>query len=93
MAIVNTRTYDIEIDNGAITVTELMANKIAKCMYAQCDPGGNQYILLDCFIDFDKPLTAISLADQTILVKGRPSKHLNTYGQKICCQRKDGSKI
>ncbi len=47
--------------------------------------------MLDCFVDFDKSLTAISLADQNIVVKGRPSKHRNTYGWKICCQWKDGS--
>ncbi len=57
-----------------------MANKIVKCMYAKCDPGGNQYILHDCFVDCDKYSTAISLADQTIVVKGYPSKHCNMYG-------------
>jgi hypothetical protein len=36
-------------------------------------------------------LTAISLADQNIVVKGPPSKHRNTYGWKIYCQWKDGS--
>jgi hypothetical protein len=59
--------------------------------YTQCDPGGNHYILLDCFVDFDKSSTAISLADQNITVKGRPSKHRNTFGWKICWQWKDGS--
>jgi hypothetical protein len=87
--ILDTRTYDVEFDNG--TIAELTANKIAECMYAQCDPGGNQCVLLDCFVDFDKPPTAISLADQNIIVKGHPSKHRNTYGWKICCQWKDGS--
>jgi hypothetical protein len=86
--ILSTWTYDFKFDDG--TITELMANKIAKCMYAQCDLGGNQYVLLDCFVDFDKSLTAISLADQNIIVKGRPSKHCNMYGWKICCQWKDG---
>ena len=38
--ILNTRTYGIEFNDG--TITELTANKIAKCMYAQCDPRGNQ---------------------------------------------------
>jgi hypothetical protein len=46
-------------------------------MYAQCNPGGNQYVLLDCFVNFDKLLTAISLADQNIVVKGGPSKRCN----------------
>jgi hypothetical protein len=49
--ILNTRTYDIEFNDG--TITELTAHKIAKCMYAQCDRGGYQYVLLDCFVDFD----------------------------------------
>ncbi len=87
--ILDTRTYDVEFDDG--TIAKLTANKIAKCMYAQCDPGGNQYVLLDCFVDFDKSSTAISLADQNIIMKGRPSKRCNTYGWMICCQWKDGS--
>ncbi len=87
--ILDTRTYDVEFDDG--TITELMANKIAKCMYAQCNQGGNQYVLLDCFVDFDKSLTAIFLADQNIALKGCPSKRHNMYGWKICCQWKDGS--
>ncbi len=88
--ILDTRTYDLEFNNG--TIAELTANKIAKCMYAQCNPGGNQYVLLDFFVDFDKASTAISLADQNIVMKGRPSKHRNTYGWKICCQWRDGSR-
>jgi hypothetical protein len=87
--ILDTWTYEVEFNNG--TIAELTANKIAKCMYAQCDPRENQYVLLDCFVDFDKSLTAISLADKNIVVKGCPSKHCNTYGWKICCQWKDGS--
>jgi hypothetical protein len=87
--ILNTWTYDIEFNNG--TITKLTANKIVECMYAQCDPGGNQYVLLDCFVDFDKLLTAISHADLNIVLKRHPSKHCNMYGLKICCQLKDGS--
>ncbi len=40
--ILNTWTYDGEFNNG--TIMELIANKIAKCMYAQCAPGGNHYV-------------------------------------------------
>jgi hypothetical protein len=82
--ILNTRTYDVEFNDG--TITELTANEIAKCMYSQCDLGGNQYALLDYFVDFDKLKTTISLADQNIVVKGRPSKHRNMYGWNICYQ-------
>ncbi len=81
--ILDIRTYDVEFNDE--TITELTDNKIAKCMYAQCNPGGNQYVLLDCFVDFEKLSTAISLADQNIVLKGHPSKHCNTYGWKIFC--------
>ncbi len=87
--ILDTWTYDVEFNNG--TITKLTANKISKCMYAQYDPGGNQYVLLDCFVDFDKLLTTISLTDPNIVVKGCPSKRRNINGWKICCQWKDGS--
>ena len=65
--ILDTRTYDAEFNNS--TITELTANVIAKCLYAQCDLQGNRYVLLDCFIDIDKTSTALSLADQDTVVK------------------------
>jgi hypothetical protein len=46
--ILDTQTHDVEFNDG--TITELTANKIAECKYAQCDLGGNQYVLLDCFV-------------------------------------------
>jgi hypothetical protein len=81
--ILDTCTYNVEFEDG--TITELTANTIAD------DPTGNQYVLLDCFVDFEKLPTALSLTDQTIVVKGRASKHRNTFGWRICCQWKDGS--
>jgi hypothetical protein len=31
--------------------TVMSVNLIAEAMYAQCDPDGNQYVLLDSIID------------------------------------------
>ncbi len=45
--------YDVDFADGEVTA--LTTNAIAKAMYAQCDPDGNKYILLDKFIDV-KPL-------------------------------------
>ena len=87
--ILDTQTYDAELDDG--TIIELAVNKITKCMCAQCTPEGNRYVLLDCFVDYDKSLTSVSLADQMIVLEVRPFKHCNTYGWKICCQWKDRS--
>jgi hypothetical protein len=47
--ILDTREYTFIFNDGDETV--LNANLIAEAMYAQCDPDGNQYILLDSIID------------------------------------------
>ena len=52
--IIDTRMYQVEFAVGK--VTELAANIIAESIYAQCDAGRNQYLLLDN--------KAISLTDQ-----------------------------
>ncbi len=46
--ILNTREYKFTFNNDDETVPN--ANLIAEAMYAQCDPDGNQYVLLDSII-------------------------------------------
>ena len=72
-------------------MNELTANAIDKSMYSQCDPEGNQNILLDDIIDFLKTNTELSIEDQNIVVKGRASLPCSTVGWQVCCQCKDGS--
>ncbi len=48
-SILDTREYTFTFDDGDETI--LNANLIAEAMYAQCDPDGNQYVLLDSIID------------------------------------------
>ncbi len=55
--ILNTREYTVPFNNG--DVTDLTANLIAESMYAQCDPDGNQYVLLDSLIDHRRLDTAL----------------------------------
>jgi hypothetical protein len=47
--IVDTHKYVVEFDNGDETTVNV--NLIAETMYAQCDPDGNQHVLLDFLID------------------------------------------
>ncbi len=47
--ILDTHEYMVTFDNG--DVTDLTANLITESMYAQCDPDGNQYVLLDSLTD------------------------------------------
>ena len=71
-------------------MAELDANVIAILMYAQCDPDGNQYVLLDSIVDYRKQDNALSLSDQKIVVKGCKSLH-STIGWQLCCRWRDGS--
>ena len=61
-------------------------------MYAQCDPDGNKYVLLDSLIDFCRSTTALCYADQKITRDdGRTYMRRSTAGWQICAQWKDGS--
>jgi hypothetical protein len=47
--ILDTRQYVVKFSDG--DETELNANMIADAIYAQCDPDGNQYVLLEALVD------------------------------------------
>ena len=47
--ILDARSYIIDFDDG--DPTELTANMIAESLYSQCDPDGNQYVLLEDIVD------------------------------------------
>ena len=87
--ILDTRVYNVQFDDGEIS--ELAANVIAENLYAQCDPEGNQYILLEGLVDYRRNDTATTLIDQRTIHNGRPSVKKNTIGWQICCQWRDGS--
>ncbi len=63
--ILDTQEYTFTFDNGDEIV--LNANLIAEAMYAQCNPDGNQYILLDSLIDHKQLDTAIRPPDQKVV--------------------------
>jgi hypothetical protein len=60
--ILDTRSYIIDFDDG--DQTELTANMIAESLYLQCDPDGNQYVLLEEIVDHQHLPTGIKLSDQ-----------------------------
>ena len=87
--ILDTRLYEVQFPGGE--VTELTANVIAQSMYAQCDADGNEYLLLESFVDYRKESGALTMDEQEIVVRGRKSLRRSTKGWKICCQWKDNS--
>jgi hypothetical protein len=88
--ILDTRSYIVNFDDG--NQTELTANLITESLFSQCDPDGNQYVLLDEIIDHHCLAMAIQLADQKVVrANGRTYLKPLTIGWQICCQWKDQS--
>ncbi len=84
--ILDTREYMFTFDDGDETV--LSVNLIAKAMYAQCDPDGNQYILLDSIIDHKRLDSAIRPLDQKVVQPdGRMLnvRYVRTYVRTYVC--------
>jgi hypothetical protein len=88
--ILNTLEYIVTFNDG--DETALNANLIAGAMYAQCNPDGNQYVLLDSIFDHRQIDTAIRPSDQKVVQPDRRTyiKH-STIDWQVCCQWKDGS--
>ena len=63
--ILDTHEYIVEFEDG--DEAQLNANLIAEAMYAQCDPDGNQYVLLDSLVDHRRLDTAVRPADQKVV--------------------------
>jgi hypothetical protein len=84
------RSYIINFDDG--DQTELTANMIAESLYLQCDPDGNQYVLLEEIVNHQRLPTVIKLSDQKIIrTDGKTYLKHSTIGWQLCCQWKDGS--
>ncbi len=56
--------YDVDFADGKVTA--LTANFITKAMYAQCEPDGNKYIILDELIDIMSTADSLTLDQQKI---------------------------
>ena len=88
--ILDTREYTVTFNDG--DETALNAHLIAEAMYAQCNPDGTQYVLLDSIIDHKRLDSAIRPLDQKVVrPNGRTYLRRSTVGLQLCCQWKDGS--
>ncbi len=90
--ILDTCTYEVEFPNGQ--VAEYSANVIAEnsaAMYTQCDTEGNQYLLLDEIVDWQKDQsTAIKEEDKYVYShNGNQHYWKMTKGWKLCVKWKD----
>ena len=58
----DTRSHTVDFDDN-----DQAANLIADSMYAQCDPDGNQYLLLTDIVDHRGMDIATKFNDQTVV--------------------------
>ena len=71
---------------------ECTANVIAENMHAQCNPDGQQFLLLSSIIDHKKDDTAIQKAEQGFNPNGcKQLKKKATRGWLLCIEWKDGT--
>ena len=70
----------------------MAANVIAEAIYAQCDTDGNQYVLLDAIVDYQKdPSMAAAQNAQGTIVDGKKIVKHFTHCWELCCEWKDSS--
>ena len=80
----------VHFDDGKVTV--LTANVIAAQMYAQCEPDGIVYVMMNDLTDHCKSIKALSINDQkSNNSRGRNMMRGSTSVWQICCQWKYGS--
>ena len=86
----DTCVYEVRFPDGRTKA--LAANTIAESLYAQCNPDGNQYVLLDAIVDYRRdPDVAVRRNDQVKIVNGKKVVSRSTRGWELCCEWKDGS--
>ena len=83
--------YEVELDNGE--VRDITENVIVERMYAHCDENGNDMLLYDSFIEYQKSERSIYLQDPQITVNGRYYKKRLTADWEIFILWKYQSKI
>ena len=58
------------VDFEDSTEDELKSNAIDHIMYAQCDPDGDHYLMLDYIVDFRSSTTAFCYSEQNFAKNG-----------------------
>ena len=88
--ILDSRMYEVKYQDG--TKASLVANYIAKNMFAQVDQEGNCHVLLDKIIDYRVNGREVKQQDAFIIMRsGTKRRRETTIGWQLLVQWKDGS--
>ena len=83
-----TREYCVGFDDRE--VREMIANVIAEFMYDACDDSGNEYLMMESILDYQKRYKALSVSSQKVLHRGRNFMQQSKLGWKLCVQWRAG---
>jgi hypothetical protein len=87
--VLDTQVYEVQFPDGR--TEEVAANVIAQALYSQCDPDGNEFVLLDSIVDWRKDDSTVKLKDQARIVDDKKVIKSSTKGWELCCEWRDGS--
>jgi hypothetical protein len=87
--VLDTWVYEVQFPDGR--TEEVAANVIAQALYSQCDPDGNEFVLLDSIVDWRKDNSAVNPKDQARIVDGKKVIKRSTKGWELCCEWRHGS--
>ena len=79
----------MEFEDG--TEAEVMANAIAQSMYAQCDPNGNQYLMIDSILDSCRSTNDFCYAEKNFVKNERTYRRTSESIWNLFFQWKYGS--
>ena len=82
--ILESRQYVVEFEDS--NDSELTANDIAQSVYAQYDPDGNQYLMLDSIVDLRRITTTLYYNHQNFVKNRRTYSCRSTASWELCCQ-------
>ena len=60
-------------------------------MITQCDPDGNQFLLLESITDHKKDKSAVPSEDRYVTINGWQHHRITTKGWKLCVTWRDGT--
>ena len=71
-------------------VSKLTSNVITQSMYAACDDSGNEYLMIDSIVEYQKSDKALSVASQKVVHRDWSFMRRSTAGWHICVQWRYG---
>ena len=85
--LLDTREYCVDVDKGE--VSKLAANVIEESIYAAFDDDGNEYLMMDSIVEYQKKNKAVTITDHKVFHIGWNYMQRSTAVWQLCVQWRD----